>query len=142
MKKAFPVTLLAIALIAIAVFNQGCEDSSKYDALNQKIDALSKKVDVILQNQDTIVHRIEDCGYYYNTNLLAHINEDNFKINLALENDIKAEMNQIERMIKPRYAIGFESIGDQIGAIQWKVDTIKQTTDQIESEIATKRWQN
>jgi outer membrane murein-binding lipoprotein Lpp len=86
MKKFVPA-FLAIALAAGTILDQGCEDSSKNDALNQKIDELSKKVETVLQNQaqlqqvelksqqDAIVSRIGSDNYYYTTNLLANVND-------------------------------------------------------------------
>lgn len=144
--------LLVITLATCAILNQGCEDSSKNDALNQRVDILSKKLDVILQNQaefqqaelknqaglqnqqDAIVRRIADSDYYYTTNLLEHINENDFKINLALEDDLKGQIselktqiNSIQKQIKPQLGSDFETLYD-------KVDAIKQTTDQLKND--------
>jgi outer membrane murein-binding lipoprotein Lpp len=150
MKRNLFLTFLAIALATGAILNQGCEDSAKSNALNQKVDELSKKVDTILQNQaelkqaelksqaelqnqqDAIVRRIADWGFYYNTNLIARVNENDFRINLALENDLKGQiselkeqLNDIQKQIKP-------GIGSDFRTLHEKVDAIKRTTDQLQ----------
>ena len=152
MKRNFLLTFLTIALVPGAILNQGCEDSSKNDALNQKIDALSQKLDVVSQNQaelqqaelksqaelqsqqDAIVRRIADSDYYYTTNLLAHVNENDLRINVALENDLKeqiselqTQINSIQKQIKPQFGGDFETLYD-------KVNAIKQTTDQLKND--------
>jgi chromosome segregation ATPase len=154
MKTKFRRPLLIISLLLVAALNQGCEDSSKSNELNQKIEALSTKLDSVLQNQatlqkqietqktelqqheDSIVSRVDHSDYYYTTNLLSHVNENILRLDLSLEddlkNDFKNQMSGIEKQLKPRYGSDFETLGDKVEDMKQKVDRIQRSLSQIE----------
>ena len=161
MKTNFSRLIFILSFLLVAALNQGCEDSSKSNELNQKIDALSSKLDSVLQNQatlqkqieaqkaelqqheDSIVSRADHSDYYYTTNLLSHVNENVLRLNLALEDDLKNEiknqMSGIEKQLKPRYGVDLETLGDKVEDMKQKVDRIQRSLSQIEinnSEIS------
>jgi peptidoglycan hydrolase CwlO-like protein len=162
MKRNFLLTFLTIALVAGAVLNQGCEDASKSNALNQKIDALSTKLDTVLQNQaeiqkfqnqakaaaqfdatlqqDAIVSRVDKSNYYYTTNIL---NEIDLNINsqarqfasiVAAQNDLKEQIDGIQKQIGSIEKQIKPQFGGDFETLGDKINAMKLTIDLIEND--------
>ncbi|SRR5258706_9010279 len=159
MKRNLRSPLFIVLLATAAILNQGCEDSSKSNELNQKIDALSKKLDTVLQNQtelqskaeanaqllaaqqqDALVGKLDKINYYYTTNLIHEIDlgidsESRQLVGiLTSQNDLKDSISGIEKQLKPRYGLSYETLGDNVNGIKEKVDRIEQSVNQIEND--------
>jgi outer membrane murein-binding lipoprotein Lpp len=161
MKKFVPA-FLTIALVAGAILNQGCEDSSKSNALNQKVDALSTKLDTVLQNQaeiqkfqnqakaaaqfdatlqqDAIVSRVDKSDYYYATNILNSIDLSmnsqarQFANIMATQNDLKEQINGIQKQISGIEKQIKPRYGGDFETLGDKINAMKLSIDLIEND--------
>jgi len=162
MNRNFLLTFLTIALVSGAILNQGCEDSSKSNALNQKVDALSTKLDTVLQNQaeiqkfqnqakaaaqfdatlqqDAIVSRVDKSDYYYATNILNSIDLSmnsqarQFANIMAAQNDLKEQINGIQKQISGIEKQIKPQYGGDFETLGDKINAMKLSIDLIEND--------